>query len=131
MLINDYGHHPTQVKETAKAAREKFKNKKIILIYQPHQYQRTYFLFDDFVKVFKKVPTDETIITDIYTVAGRESKEIMEKVNSQNLVRAINRKNTLYLPKNKIIDYLKKNLKGGEIVLFMGAGDIYELTYKV
>jgi len=55
----------------------------------------------------------------------------MKKVNSQKLVKATNRENTIYLPKRKIINYLKKNLKGGEVVIFMGAGDIYELTYKV
>ena len=131
VLINDYGHHPTQVRETIRAAREKFKKKKIILIYQPHQYQRTFFLFDDFVKVFREIPTTQTIITDIYTVKGRESKKIMKKVSSQKLVKATNRENTIYLPKRKIINYLKRNLKGGEVVIFMGAGDIYELSQEI
>jgi UDP-N-acetylmuramate--alanine ligase len=129
-LINDYGHHPTQVKVTLEAAREKYKNKKIWCIFQPHQYQRTYYLFDDFVKVFKNHPIDKVIITDIYTVSGRESKEIMKKVNAQKLVKAINKENVIYLPKEKIIDYLKKNLKGGEVVIIMGAGDIYNLFLK-
>jgi UDP-N-acetylmuramate--alanine ligase len=129
-IINDYGHHPTQVKVTLKAAREKYKNKKIWCIFQPHQYQRTYYLFDDFVKVFKNHPIDKVIITDIYTVSGRESKEIMKKVNAQKLVEAINKENVIYLPKEKIINYLKKNLRGGEVVIIMGAGDIYNLTLK-
>jgi len=131
ILVNDYGHHPTQIRETIKAAREKFKEKKIILIYQPHQYQRTYFLFEDFVKVFREIPTDQTIITDIYTVKGRESKEIMKKVNSKKLVKEIDRENTIYLPKNKILNFLKKNLKGREVVILMGAGDIYDLGLKI
>jgi len=128
-IINDYGHHPTQVKVTLEAAREKYKNKKIWCIFQPHQYQRTYYLFDDFVKVFKENPIDKVLITDIYTVAGRESKEIMKKVNSQKLVKAINRENVKYLPKGKIVPYLRKNLKGGEILIIMGAGDIYNLSF--
>jgi UDP-N-acetylmuramate--alanine ligase len=125
-IINDYAHHPTQVKVTLGATREKYKNKKIWCIFQPHQYQRTYYLFDDFVKVFKEHPVDKVIITDIYTVSGRESKEIMRKVNAQKLVEAIDKKNVIYLPKEKIINYLKKNLRGGEVVIIMGAGDIYE-----
>jgi UDP-N-acetylmuramate--alanine ligase len=125
-IINDYAHHPTQVKVTLGATREKYKNKKIWCIFQPHQYQRTYYLFDDFVKVFKEHPVDKVIITDIYTVSGRESKEIMRKVNAQKLVEAIDKENVIYLPKEKIINYLKKNLKGGEVVIIMGAGDIYE-----
>ena len=128
--INDYAHHPTQVKVTLEAAREKNKNKKLWCIFQPHQYQRTYYLFNDFVKVFKEHPVDKVIITDIYTVAGRESKEIMKKVNAQKLVEAINKENVIYLPKGKIINYLKKNLKGGEVVIIMGAGDIYNLALR-
>jgi UDP-N-acetylmuramate--alanine ligase len=129
-IINDYGHHPTQVKVTLEAAREKYKRKTIWCIFQPHQYQRTYYLFNDFVKVFKEHPVDKVIITDIYTVSGRESKEIMRKVNAQKLVEAINKENVIYLPKGKIINYLKKNLKGGEVVIIMGAGDIYNLTLR-
>jgi len=129
-IINDYGHHPTQVKLTLEAAREKYKKKIIWCIFQPHQYQRTYYLFDDFVKVLKEHPVNKVIITDIYTVSGRESEEIMKKVNAQKLVEAINKENVIYLPKEKIIDYLKENLKGGEVVIIMGAGDIYNLTLR-
>jgi UDP-N-acetylmuramate--alanine ligase len=129
-IINDYGHHPTQVKVTLEAAREKYKRKTIWCIFQPHQYQRTYYLFNDFVKVFKEHPVDKVIITDIYTVSGRESKEIMRKVNAQKLVEAINKENVIYLPKGKIINYLRKNLRGGEVVIIMGAGDIYNLTLR-
>jgi UDP-N-acetylmuramate--alanine ligase len=130
-IINDYGHHPTQVKVTLEATRKKYKDKTIWCIYQPHQYQRTYYLFDNFVKVFKEHPVDKVIITDIYTVSGRESKKIMKKVNAQKLVEAINKENVIYLPKGKIINYLKKNLRGGEVVIIMGAGDIYNLYLKI
>jgi UDP-N-acetylmuramate--alanine ligase len=129
-LVIDYAHHPTQVKVTLEAAREKYKNKKIFCIFQPHQYQRTYYLFDEFVKVFKEHPVDKVILTDIYTVSGRESKEIMRRVNAQKLVEAINKENVIYLPKRKIIDYLKKNLRGREVVIIMGAGDIYNLALR-
>jgi UDP-N-acetylmuramate--alanine ligase len=129
-IIDDYGHHPTQVEVTLEAAREKYKGKIIWCIFQPHQYQRTYYLFEDFVKVFKEHPIDKVIITDIYTVSGRESKEIMRKVNAQKLVKAINKENVIYLPKEKIINYLKKNLRGGEVVIIMGAGDIYNLALR-
>ena len=134
-LINDYGHHPTEIRATLQAAREKYLKKQIWCIYQPHQYQRTYYLFNDFVKVFKQAPIDKIIITDIYDVAGRENKEIKKKVNSEKLVKTINKSSVIYLPKAKILNYLKKNLRGGppggeakEVVIIMGAGDIYELS---
>jgi UDP-N-acetylmuramate--alanine ligase len=127
-IIDDYGHHPTEINATLKAAREKFPNKKIWCVFQPHQYQRTFYLFKDFVKVFKNAPVDKIIITDIYSVAGREAATIKKKVNSQKLVEAIKKPNVIYLATNRIKDYLKKNLKGGEIVIIMGAGSIYELS---
>ena len=127
-IISDYGHHPTQIRVTLKAARKKYPKKKIWCVFQPHQYQRTFYLFKDFVKVFRQAPVDKLIITDIYDVAGREEKEIKKKVNSEKLVKTVNKNWVIYLPKKEIIDYLKKNSKGGEVVVIMGAGDIYNLV---
>jgi len=130
-LISDYGHHPTEVRVTLKAAREKYPEKKILCVFQPHQYQRTYYLFKDFVRVLKKAPIDKIIITDIYDVAGREEKDIKKKVNAEKLARAVNGNKTIYVPKKEIPDYLEKNLKGGEVLIVMGAGDIYNLTLSL
>ena len=127
-LISDYGHHPTKVRVTLKAAREKYPKKKILCVYQPHQYQRTYYLFKDFVKVFRTAPVDQIIIADIFDVAGREEKQIKKKVNSEKLVKAIKKKSVIYLPKEKILNHLKENLGSGEVLIIMGAGDIYKLV---
>jgi len=127
IFISDYGHHPTEVEATIKAAREKFKNKTIWCVFQPHQYQRTYFLLKDFVRVFREAPAEKIIITDIFDVAGREKKTIKKKINSKKLVKLIRKSNVIYLPQKEIIDYLKRNLNGGEVVLIMGAGDIYKI----
>ena len=127
-LISDYAHHPTEVKAALKAAREKFKNKKIWCIFQPHQYQRTFYLFNDFVRVFSSAPVDKLIITDIYDVAGREKGKIKKKINSKKLASSISPP-ALYIPAIKEIkNYLRKNLKGGEVVIVMGAGDVYKLA---
>ena len=127
-LISDYGHHPTKVRVTLKAAREKYPKKKIWCIYQPHQYQRTYYLFNDFAKVFRRASIDQIIITDIFDVAGREETKIKKKVSSEKLVRAVKKKSVIYLPKEKILNYLKENLGSGEVLIIMGAGDIYKLV---
>ncbi|HPO68435.1 MAG TPA: UDP-N-acetylmuramate--L-alanine ligase [Candidatus Pacearchaeota archaeon] len=129
-VIFDYAHHPTEINATLKATREKFKNKRIVCIFQPHQYQRTYYLFNDFVKVFKEAKIDKIIITDIYDVAGREKINIKEKINSEKLVKKINKKTVIYLPKNKILNYLEKNLNKNDILIIMGAGDIYQFFNK-
>jgi len=126
-IISDYAHHPTEIKATLEAVRQKFPNQKIWCVFQPHQHQRTFYLFDDFVKVFSSVPINNLIITDIYDVVGREKKKIKTEVNSKKLIEAINRPNAVFLPKEKIKNYLKKNLEKGDILIIMGAGDIYKL----
>jgi len=130
-IIHDYGHHPTEVKATLQAAREKFPNKEIWCIFQPHQYQRTFYLFNDFVRVFSNALIDKLIITDIYDVAGREKKKIKQRISSEDLIKKIKRTQKLYLPMEEIKDYLKRNLKGGEVVIIMGAGDVYKLLDPV
>lgn len=127
VLISDYGHHPTKFIVTVKAAREKYPEKKIWCVYQPHQYQRTHYLFKDFVKVFKQAPIDKIIITDIFDVAGRENKKIKKKISSEKLVRRIKRKKVIYLPVKEIVDFVKKNISDIEVLIIMGAGDIYKL----
>ncbi len=130
-VVSDYGHHPTEIKVTLQACREKYPKKTIWCVYQPHQHQRTYYLFKDFIKAFRTAPIDKIIITDIYDVAGREKSSIKKKINSKILAEAINKKKVLYLPDRKIMKYLKENLTGGEVVVIMGAGNIYQLTLKV
>ena len=127
-VVSDYGHHPNEILATLTAAREKYPDKKIWVIFQPHQYQRTYYLLKDFIRVFRKVKMDNIIITDIYDVAGREEKNINQKINSELLVKKINKKNVQYA---NIIDaekYVKGNVKNGEVVIIMGAGDVYKLA---
>jgi len=127
-IISDYAHHPNEIMATLQAAREKYKKKKIWCVFQPHQHQRTYYLFDEFVKTFRNAPIDEIIITDIYDVAGRETKKISRGVSSEKLVEKINRKNVLYIPMDGIKKFVKENIKSGEVLIIMGAGDIYKLA---
>jgi UDP-N-acetylmuramate--alanine ligase len=129
-IISDYAHHPNEIFATLKAVREKYPSKKIWCVFQPHQHQRTHYLFNDFVKTFRNVSTDKIIITDIYDVAGRETKKINQEVSSEKLVEKINRKNAFYLPINNLEKYIKENIKSGEVLVIMGAGEIYKLADK-
>ena len=132
-IINDYAHHPTEILVTLKAVRQKYPDRKICCVFQPHQYQRTFYLFKDFVKVFAESEIDKLILTDIYSVSGRESAKIKSKVSSEKLAREIKKsaknKEVIYLSNSeKTADYLKTNLKKDEVLVIMGAGDVYELT---
>jgi UDP-N-acetylmuramate--alanine ligase len=129
-VISDYAHHPNEIMATLKAAREKYKNNKIWCVFQPHQHQRTYYLFNDFVKVFRSAKIDNIIITDIYDVAGRETKEINKEVSSEKLVKKINKKNVEYIPLCDIEARVRGGVKKGGVLIIMGAGDIYKLADK-
>jgi len=145
-IVSDYGHHPTEIKVTVEAARSKWPfdaaqgKPELWLVFQPHQYARTYYLWDDFVKVLSNLSVDKLIITDIYDVAGREGKRIKKLVSSAKLVKVITSEYKgdrhdipiLYIPTiRQVREYLVNNLRGGEVVMVMGAGDIYNLTLRL
>lgn len=128
IIISDYAHHPTAVLKTLVATREKFKNKKITCIFQPHQYHRTYSFFNEFVNVFKRAPVDQLIISKIYDVAGREDKKSKASVSSAKLAKAVNNPRVVSMEKfEDIKKYVYDNCKKGEVVVVMGAGDVYNL----
>lgn len=127
-VVSDYAHHPNEILATLSAAREKYSDRKIWCVFQPHQHQRTYYLFNDFVNTFKKAQIDKIIITDIYDVAGRETKSINKEVNSEKLVKKIDKKSIIYLPFQNIKEYLRQNIGDGEILVIMGAGDVYKIA---
>ncbi|MFC1629865.1 UDP-N-acetylmuramate--L-alanine ligase [Patescibacteria group bacterium] len=132
IIINDYAHHPTEIKATLSATREKFGKKKIWTIFQPHQYQRTFYLFKDFIKAFKEA--DELVLTEIFDVAGREELDIKEKTSSKKLANEIKksagwRNKRVHFIKNfqNIPEFLKNKVKENEVIIIMGAGNIYKL----
>jgi len=128
LIISDYAHHPTEIKATLESAKEKYPKRKIWVVYQPHQYQRTFFLFKDFVKVFKTSPADKIILTDIFDVPGREKKELKKKVNSEKLAKAVNNpKKVIYIPQKDLLEFLFRSFPKNELLIIMGAGDIYKL----
>ena len=138
-LVSDYGHHPTEVRVTVEAARSKWPESKLWLVFQPHQYQRTYYFFRDFSYILARLPVDKLILADIYDVPGREEIDITQKVSSEKLVQDIQKRKgkklaatVVWIPTlDKIYDHLTETLKGGEVVMVMGAGSIYDLAVRL
>lgn len=126
MLINDYAHHPTAIESTIKATKERYPDKKVCCIFQPHQYNRTKNFLPEFANSFKEA--DSVIIPNIYQV--RDKQEDLEAISVKDLINAIKDKgvNVYHLETyERIRDYLKKNPDQVDIALIMGAGDIWEL----
>lgn len=124
-VYSDFGHHPTEIEKTIGAAREKFPDQRILLIYQPHMFSRTKALFSDFVRVFKNIQADKTFIIDIYP-----SREIdTGLVTSRQLVDAIGKENVTYTgTAGETLEKLKPEIQEGDIVFFMSAGDTDKLA---
>ncbi len=118
-IYDDYAHHPTAIRETIAAYRQKYPQEKITVVIQPHTYSRLKYLFDDFKSCADGA--DLVIYTDVF--ASREKGK--PGISSNDLVQTINRNNVKYISSfEEIVRYLKNNVESG-IVVFMGAGDIY------
>lgn len=127
MLFDDYAHHPKEIKETLFATKQWFPKGRITTIFQPHTYSRTRALFDEFVHAF--VGAHEVILTDIYP-SLREEKD--PSVSSRSLVDAmkkLGKRATSIAVKEDVVQYInQKNLGENDIVMTMGAGDIYKIA---
>ena len=124
VVIDDYAHHPTEIKATLQAAK-KFPHNKIWCVFQPHTYSRTRTLWKEFTESFDDV--DELILTHIY--AAREKNDGV--TSAENLSKDIKDRgiNACYIEEfNEIADFLKNNVKDGDIVFTMGAGDVVNIN---
>ena len=134
LVISDYAHHPTAVKATIEAAREFYPNRKIFAVFQPHQHNRTKKLYQDFLESFNGA--DVLILSEIFGVAGRE-KRGDQSVSSLDLVKDIKQRRHSEMSPSKIFyaknlketkELINANIKSDDILLIMGAGDIYKIA---
>lgn len=126
LILDDYAHHPTEIRATLQALREKFGKKKICVVFQPHQYSRTKKLFKEFTQAFGAA--DEVIIPNIYEV--RDDKKDRVSVSAEELVKGIqkNQKNAKYGEgMENTTKYLKKKGSDFDVIITMGAGDVWKI----
>lgn len=124
MLIDDYAHHPTEIRAVIDACRT-WKNKRLIVVFQPHRYTRTKFLADEFGRCFKGA--DKLILTDIYAasetpIEGVSVRSIYDKVRKSDVGDVV------MMEKKDIADHVMGLKRPGDMVLILGAGDIKEVA---
>lgn len=122
-ILDDYAHHPTEIKAILETV-QCYPHNRIWCVFQPHTYTRTKKLFDQFVHAFKQA--DRLIITDIYAAREKDTGEI----HSRDLVKAITQTGQpcMYMQTfEEIANYLKSNISPGDIVITVGAGDVYRV----
>lgn len=124
-VVDDYGHHPTEIIATLKAARQVWADRRMIVVFQPHRYTRTKGLFNDFLDAFNDA--DVLIVTDIYAA----SEQPIEGVTAESLSRGIvdqGHKDVTYLSKfEDIIAHLREITQPGDVVMTVGAGTVWKI----
>jgi len=124
-VVDDYGHHPTEIKAVLAAAKNAWEGRRLVVVFQPHRYTRTKALFDEFLNSFDDAGV--LILTDIYAASEKEIKG----VHSMNLCKGIKDNghgNVTYLSGFKeIVDHLCAIVKPGDVVMTLGAGDVWKI----
>jgi UDP-N-acetylmuramate--alanine ligase len=125
MIVDDYGHHPTEIKTTLQAVMHSWPDRRKVVLFQPHRYTRTEALFDEFSRSFYQ--SDQLVLLPIYSAGEKK----IEGVNSRilcNEIIAHGHKNAEYLEGfDDAFTYLGTNLQQGDLLLTLGAGDVWKV----
>lgn len=128
VIVDDYGHHPTEIKATLDTARNFWKGR-IIALFQPHRYTRTQDLFQEFLTSF--YDADVVLVMDIYSASEDEIPGISGSALAEG-IRAFGHKNSVYVgDKDSAYEFLKSFLKEGDLLITLGAGDVYKVGEKL
>ena len=123
-VIDDYGHHPTEIKAVLKTMASSFPGRRRFVLFQPHRYTRTQALFEDFTTAFYQ--SDVLIVTEIYAA----SEPVIPGVHAEKLTTAIQKHghgNVRYIPDHlALVPSLVEEVRGGDVVLTLGAGNIWQ-----
>ncbi len=129
MLVDDYGHHPTEVQATIRAVKEGWPDKRLVMINQPHRYTRTRDLYEDFVQVLSEA--DVLLLMEVYAageepIAGADSRSLCRSIRQRGSVDPVFVESVDAVP-----GVLKNLLKPGDLVLTQGAGNITALAHEL
>jgi UDP-N-acetylmuramate--alanine ligase len=128
-VVDDYGHHPTEIRVTLQAVRQCWPDRRLVVVFQPHRYTRTSLLFDDFTRAFYQA--DSLVVLPIYSAGEAPIKN----VNGNKLCEGIHQhghKDVVFQDGlDAAVSYLIKTLRQGDIVLTLGAGDVWKVGEKL
>ena len=128
LVVDDYGHHPEEIRATLAAARAAYPDRRIVLVFQPHRYSRTQHLHREFKDAFDDA--DFLILTGIYSAGEDPIPGVTGELIYDDVIEAGHRAAT-YVPKSAdVVPLLKEVTKPGDVVITMGAGDIYKVGEK-
>jgi UDP-N-acetylmuramate--alanine ligase len=124
MVVDDYGHHPTEIKATLAAAKAGW-GKRLLVVFQPHRFSRTRDLINEFATAFYQA--DLLFLTDIYPAGETPIEGVTGEMLAQT-IRGHGHKEVFFVPeKDKVVDQILSHLRSGDFVLTLGAGDIWKV----
>ncbi len=126
MLVDDYGHHPTEMEATMKAVRSAWPERRMMVLFQPHRYTRTRDLFEDFAQVLSE--PDVLLLMDIYAanedpIAGADGRSLARAIRNRGNVDPI-----FVARQDDIIEVLQNQLQDGDVLLTLGAGSVGSIS---
>ena len=124
LIYDDYGHHPTEIKATLKAAREQFPKQKIVVAFQPHLYSRTKLLFNDFAKSFSNA--DEVLLAPIYAAREPNDPDISSGLLAEKIKKE-GKNATAFENFNILTEHLLQRISSDQVIITLGAGDIFKV----
>ncbi|MBI5237172.1 MAG: UDP-N-acetylmuramate--L-alanine ligase [Deltaproteobacteria bacterium] len=126
-VVDDYGHHPVEIKAVLRAAKKGWEDKRLVVVFQPHRYSRTKDLLQEFLSAFNDA--DKLILTDIYA-AGEEKIEGISGEALYGGIKGYGHKDVSYMPLTRIPEYLESVTAPGDMVVTLGAGDVWKAGVK-
>jgi UDP-N-acetylmuramate--alanine ligase len=126
IVVDDYGHHPTEIRATLRAARQRYPDRRIWAVWQPHTYTRTKTLFDEFAHAFEDA--DNVVVTEVY----RSREPVDPEFSSLQVVKAMeNRRAHFKATLTEATAFLLEYLRAGDVVIVFSAGDATEISAQV
>ncbi|MFA4988607.1 MAG: UDP-N-acetylmuramate--L-alanine ligase [Candidatus Omnitrophota bacterium] len=125
MVLDDYAHHPTEIKATLDALDKAWAGRKVV-VFQPHRYSRTQLLMDEFAHSFDRA--DILVVTDVYAAGERPIEGVDAHVFLERLKKTNPGKPVFYTPREKAEDFIMDCLRPGDMAVILGAGDIVKVS---
>jgi UDP-N-acetylmuramate--alanine ligase len=128
-LVDDYGHHPTEVRAVIETARTVWPKRRIVMVYQPHRYTRTHDLYDGFVKVLSSV--DKLVLLDVYSagerpITGADGRALAKGIRDRGNVNPVFVADT-----REAAEVLPGLIEQGDVLIVQGAGNVSQLSKQL
>jgi UDP-N-acetylmuramate--alanine ligase len=125
ILVDDYGHHPTEIQVTLEAVKDNWPERRKVVVFQPHRYTRTQALLEDFTRSFNN--SDFLVVLPIYAASEAPISGVSGEILGR-CIRAHGHRNVICVDSlERCVDYLEQTLVPGDLLLTLGAGDVYRV----